>query len=237
MDETFDYLDQLSQSSIAIERNFINALIGSKDGAIYQARNALLSLGQMSGHANIGYQQALISRNAALLQVCNSIAQRSLEVAERLTEQTASDQTRDLIRRHIAFTQERLERDGERKVAQYKLDIKRIAIVARSMRDDNDWDASASLLRSRESVDIRSQQSLDALGKKQLTERFSRLLVRGLGVCSLTDSVMAMSAGDQFSVISFDGQVVRFITRDDYEELRESLFHPQCNRYLRPNSK
>ena len=105
------------------------------------------------------------------------------------------------------------------------------------MRDDNDWDASASLLRSRESVDIRSQQSLDALGKKQLTERFSRLLVRGLGVCSLTDSVMAMSAGDQFSVISFDGQVVRFITRDDYEELRESLFHPQCNRYLRPNSK
>lgn len=237
MDETFAYLDQLSQSSIAIERNFINALIGSKDGAIQQARNALLSLGQMSGQANTGYQQALIARNAALLQVCNEIAQRSLTAAEKLTEQTASDQTLDLIRRHIAFTQERLERDGERKVAQYQLDIKRIAIIARSIRDDNDWDASASLLRSRESVDIRSQQSLDVLGKKQLTERFTRLMVRGLGVCSLTDSVMAMSAADQFSVAGFDGQVIKVITRDDYEEQRESLFHPQCNRYLLPMSK
>lgn len=237
MDDTFVYLDRLSQLAVSIERNFANALIGSKDGAIYQARNASLSYGQMIGQAGQGYQEALVVRNGTLLDICNNIAGQSLELAKQITQVEGSSEVNDLLSRHIAFTQERLERDGERKVAQYQLDIKRIAIIARSMRDDNDWDASAALLRSRESVDIRSQQSLDVLGRKQLTERFTKLMVRGLGISCLVDSIVAMAPDTSFMVVGFDGLEQKIIDRNDYQEQRESLFHPQCGRYLRPLGK
>lgn len=235
--DDFSYLDQLANSAIEVERNFMNALIGSKDGAISQARSARIAIGQMTGVSDTGFLTALRLRNDELLGVCDSMISQSLTQASKISNQDLTMEANEIALHHRSFVYERLVSDGERKVAQLQLDMKRIAIIARSMRDDNDWDTSASLLRSRESVEKRKQLSTDANGKAQLTERYTKLLVRGLGVMCLADSVMAMSTTDRFEVVSFEGDVLGVIERVEYENLRESLFHPQCRRYLQPHSK
>lgn len=236
MDE-FAYLDQLAESAIEVERNFANALIGSKDGAITEARSSRIAISQMSNVSEVGFITALRLRSDALIGICDTMITESLARASKICNQDATPEAKEIALNHRSFVSDRLLSDGDRKVAQFRLDMKRIAIVARSMRDDNDWDASASLLRSRESVEKRKQLSTDANGKAQLTERYTKLLVRGLGVMCLADSVMAMSTTDRFEVVSFEGDVLGVIERVEYENLRESLFHPQCRRYLQPHSK
>ncbi|MFP3342687.1 hypothetical protein R0J87_09265 [Halomonas sp. SIMBA_159] len=235
--DDFSYLDQLANSAIEVERNFMNALIGSKDGAISQARSSRIAIGQMTGVSDTGFLTALRLRNDELLGICDSMISQSLSQASKISNQDVTMEANDIALHHRSFVYERLVSDGERKVAQLQLDMKRIAIIARSMRDDNDWDTSASLLRSRESVEKRKQLSTDANGKSQLTERFTKLLMRGLGVLCLADAVMAMSPTDSFEVVGFEGEVLTTIERGEYESVRDSLFHPQCRRYLRPLSK
>lgn len=237
MDERFAYLDDWAERAASIERNFIHAMMGSKEGAISRARNAALPYKRMIERANDGFVEAMSLRNTILKAICVDIANESVAVAESLVMETASQEVRDLANRHVRFVVERLERDGERRVEQYQLDMKRIALIARSMRDDNSWDASSSLLRARESVDLRSQQSMDTLGRKQLTERFSKLMVRGLGVSCLVDAVVMISGAERFDVMTFDNNLVRQLAFDEFEVEREHLFHPQCNRYLVPSGK
>lgn len=237
MDERFAYLDDWAERAAGIERNFVHAVIGSKEGAIFRARSAALPYRRMIEQATQGFDEALSLRNTILKAICEDIANESIAVAENLVMQTSSQEVRDLAARHVSFVVDRLHRDGERRIDQYQLDIKRIALIARSMRDDNSWDASSALLRARESVDLRSQQSVDTLGRKQLTERFSKLLIRGLGVSCLVDAVVMISDAETFDVMTFEGNLVKQIDLEAFELEREHLFHPQSKRYLVPSGK
>ncbi|BBI61677.1 hypothetical protein [Vreelandella sulfidaeris] len=237
MDERFDFLDEWSNYSVSFERMFADALLGSRDEAFSQAKARHTALKTMVEEADSHFDNALTVRQNAMLMVCRSIAALSVGLAEEILKAPISEEARQLVDRHIAFTADRLHRDAESRVEQFRLDMKRIALVARSMRDENAWDASAALLRARESVEITSSISRDALGRRQHTERFTKLLVRGLGIAILTDTVLVSSDAEAFAVIDFDGNAVRVIERADYEIGRVSLFHPQATRYLLPQGK
>ena len=54
---------------------------------------------------------------------------------------------------------------------------------------------------------------------------------------SLVDSIVALSRAEVFQVMTFEGEALQTLTLNDYEALRDSLFHPQADRYLRPLCK
>lgn len=232
MDERFAYLEEWAERAVGIERNFSLALIGSKEGAISLARGGIPMLGRMVEAAEHNFSEALAVRQMTLEAVCRAIVEESHSLASGIISDQLSKDNRIVSENQLKHTLARLKQDAESRVSRYQLDMKRIAIVARSMRDDNKWDVSAALLRARESVEKTSTLSRDALGRKQLTARYTKLLVRGLGLSTLTDSVVMSSAATKFDVFDFDGTWVRSLDGVDYETHRETLFHPQATRYL-----
>lgn len=231
----FAYLDELAARAESVERTFSHAVTGSKDGAIAIARGrASLSLANMLDESTRGFDDALYNRQMLMTLLCRDMVSQSLATASAIVGVMADDDTEALARHHLRFVLERLEADARNRVTQQQLDMKRIALLARSMRDSHSWDISATLLRARESVENRSRVSTDSIGRKQRTERFTRLLVRGLGVSILADAVVSMSTAESFSVLTFNGELVSRVDRDSYADVRESLFHPQAERYLQP---
>lgn len=237
MDEAFAYLDEWSEHAAGIERNFARSLIGSKEGAITQARSRTATLAGMIKIAAAGFQESANQRTATLDVICKAIADESLVTAMNLTSMTPSEEVKDMVRRHVTFSMNRLVTDAAHRIELHQLNMKRIALLARSMRDDNKWDASAALLRARESVGSRSSVSVDRTGRKQHTERYTKLTVRGLGVSCLTDSIVMISGAALFDVKTFSGDFVERLAVEDYESARVRLFHPQSERYLVPSSK
>lgn len=238
MASRFDYLDAMADKAVEAERTFERALLGSKEGAIATARSRnQLFLSRMNEQAREGFEQALEPRRLMLSLICQDIAATSLSMASAITDRVADDSVQSMVEDHVSFTLERLDSDAQHRIGRHQLDMKRISILARSMRDRNAWDTSATLLRARESVDQRSAVSTDSIGRKQRTERYTRLFVRGLGLAVLVDSVVAMSRASRYRVMTFEGEALDEITIHDFEALRESLFHPQSRRYLLPSGK
>lgn len=235
MDERFAYLNELSEKAANVEKTFAASLYGSKEGAISDARRRINpSLAVMLDESSDGFNNALDQRQDVMRMICDAIVSHSLSEATRITGKLADDDTTALARHHLRFVMDRLRRDAETRITGFQLDMKRIAILTRSMRDKQSWDSSASLLRARESVDNSSRVSVDSIGRKQRTQRYTRLLVRGLGLSVLVDSVVALSDRDSFKVMTFQGEHVSFLSRDLYPEYRERYFHPQAERYLQP---
>ena len=238
MDNRFAYLDTYAKKAVDAERAFHSSLIGSKEGAITSARRRPNpSMAQMLNDSSTGFHTALDQRSALLYAACSSVVALSLTEATRIVGSLMGDETTELSRYAMGFTLDRLRRDAESRVSQFQLDMKRISILSRSMRSEHAWDSSAALLRARESVDSKSSVSLDSIGRRQRTERFTRLLVRGLGLSVLVDSVVSASDREHFEVVTFEGEVVDVLHVDDYQDRRDDLFHPQARRFLRPTGK
>lgn len=235
MASRFDYLDALSHRAVVVERSFSNGLVGAKDSAIDAARSLRQPFySKMVEAADSGFEDALETRRVMMAAICQDIASRSLTLASAVTNRMAEDDVQGMVAEQVDHTLARLDSDATHRISQHQLNMKRIAILARSMRDRNAWDTSATLLRARESVENHSGVSLDSIGRKQRSERFARLFVRGLGMSSLVDSIVAMSGAEMFQVMTFEGEALQTLTVNDYESLRDSLFHPQASRYLRP---
>lgn len=236
MDEDFSYLDALAARAADIDHTFSQALIGSKEGAIQTTRTRGL-IGSMIGSASTEFERANQARAAAIQDIAVQITQLSITHAEHIAGLVAGSDISDVAERHLKFTLDRLDADARRRVETQNLNMRRISLLARSMRDANDWDMSSSLLRARESVDSNKSLSMDSRGYKSQSERFTKLHIRGLGVTVLIDLIVMMSDAQQFTVHGFDGEIQGVMERDEYEVNREQHFHPQARRYLVPVRK
>ncbi len=236
MDDHFSYLDALAIRAADIDHMFSQALTGSKEGAIHTSRQ-LGSVSSMVGAAASEFERANQARAAAIQDIAVQITQLSVTQAERITGIESDLEVRDVANRHLKFTLDRLDADARRRIEDHTLQMRRISLLARSMRDANSWEASSALLRARESVDNSQSVSLDSRGRKAQSERFTKLHIRGLGMTVMTDLIIMMSDAKRFTILGFDGETQGIMEREDYEMTREQHFHPQARRYLVPVSK
>jgi len=235
VDDRLALHDSYAEQARQLEQHFAFTVTGVKETAVQRAR-LMGGLARMIDDVQSGLNLAADMRRKGYRQLVDEITSSSPRTGAYFAGSSYSHDFDGYFSFAAELATTRLEQDVSNRIAQVMRDIRQIALMSRSMRDNRRWDQSAALLRARESVENRLSISADRRGREQRTERFSALLVRGLSVGMMVDSTVLHGATDRYKLFSYDADDLGELTAAEFQERREEIFHPQSRRFLVPIS-